>query len=110
MAPTAVKVEISRDYITIHSMENPAKTWGTNYYRITFRQGGQAHKIHDSIKAKRDLKSISCEGLYPRVARADKLVDDDIGKSWFRRPLHTSDILFTTVGTIAESAIEPEEV
>jgi type I restriction enzyme, S subunit len=56
-----------------------------------------------------EVNAISKSSVYPNVAKARKFVDQHTWDSWFRQHLKKDDILFTTVGTIAESAIVPDK-
>lgn len=55
-----------------------------------------------------EINSISSDRLYPDLSKVSKYVDQDTYNTWFRQHLEKDDILFTTVGTIAESAIIPK--
>jgi type I restriction enzyme S subunit len=54
-----------------------------------------------------EVNSISKASINPNVSKASKFVDQSTWDNWFRQHLEEHDILFTTVGTIAESAIVP---
>lgn len=55
-----------------------------------------------------EVNAISKSRLYPDLSKVSKFVDKETYDSWFRQHLAKDDILFTTVGTIAESAIIPD--
>ena len=55
-----------------------------------------------------EVNAISKNRLHPDLSKVSKYVDEEIYSTWFRQHLQKNDILFTTVGTIAESAIIPD--
>ena len=55
-----------------------------------------------------EVNAISKKSIYPDPAKARKYVDQKTWDNWFRQHLEKDDIIFTTVGTIAESAIVPQ--
>ena len=56
-----------------------------------------------------EVNSLSRNRLYPDISKVSKWVNGETYASWFRQYLEKDDILFSTVGTIAESAIIPAE-
>src|SRR5690606_83692 len=56
-----------------------------------------------------EVNAISKDRLYPDLTKVSKSVDQETYDTWFRQHLAKDDILFTTVGTIAESAIIPDK-
>lgn len=47
---------------------------------------------------------VNC-GLYPDIKKVSKFVDDETWSTWFRQHLMEGDVVFSTVGTIGETAI-----
>ena len=54
-----------------------------------------------------EVNAITKNSIYPNPVKATKYVNQATWDNWFRQHLQEDDILFTTVGTIAESAIVP---
>ncbi len=47
---------------------------------------------------------VNC-GLHPDIKKVSKFVDDETWSTWFRQHLMEGDVVFSTVGTIGETAI-----
>ena len=47
---------------------------------------------------------VNC-GLHPNIKKVSKFVDEDVWQTWFRQHLQKDDVIFSTVGTIGETAI-----
>jgi type I restriction enzyme S subunit len=70
---------------------------------------GKTPPVVDSGYPLLEVNAISTKSIYPDVTKARKFVDQQTWDNWFRQHLEKDDILFTTVGTIAESAIVPDK-
>lgn len=51
---------------------------------------------------------VNC-GLHPNISKVSKFVDDETWETWFRQHLQKDDVVFSTVGTIGETAIVSNE-
>jgi type I restriction enzyme S subunit len=69
---------------------------------------GKTPPLSDNGYPLLEVNAISSNKLYPDISKVSKFVDQETYDTWFRQHLQMNDILFTTVGTIAESAIIPE--
>ncbi len=69
---------------------------------------GKTPPIIDSGYPLLEVNAISKNSIYPDSTKARKFVAQETWDNWFRQHLEEGDILFTTVGTIAESAIVPK--
>jgi len=70
---------------------------------------GKTPPLVDSGYPLLEVNAISKNRLYPDLTKVSKFVDQETYDTWFRQHLQKGDILFTTVGTVAESAIIPKD-